>query len=74
MCGVPSSAFVLPDELQPAIGNKACGFVSYTFDGPRVTFEFVRADGMKNTLITDVPAYANLREKMKQAGIRPAAA
>lgn len=70
----PSTAFVLPDELQPAIGQKTCGLVSYHFDGADVSFELVRARGMADTLITDVPAYGNLKEKMKQAGIRPAAA
>lgn len=70
----PSTAFVLPDDLQPRIGTKAVGMVAYEFDGSEVSCRFVQANGMVDTLITDVPAYGNIREKMKQAGIRTAAA
>jgi len=70
----PSTAFILPDDLQPTIGEKKVGFVSYDFNGESVTVSYARAEGMTDTLITDVPAYGNIREKMRAASMEIAAA
>ena len=70
----PSTAFILPDDLQPRLGDKRVGFVTYAFEGDRVSFEYGRADGMNDTLITDVSAYGDIRRKMREASLAPAAA
>ena len=70
----PSTAFVLPDDLQPRIGEKRVGFVEYRFDGDDVAFRFGRAEGMRDTLLTDVPAYGDVRRKMREQGINNNAA
>ena len=42
----PATAFTLPDEVQPAIGTKRCGLVSYAFSPGSVEVEMVYPDGM----------------------------
>jgi len=70
----PSTAFILPDDLQPRLGEKRVGFVTYVFENDRLSFGYDRASGMHDTLITDVAAYGDIRQKMRAAGIAPAAA
>lgn len=61
----PSTACILPDDLQPRIGDKSVGLVEYVFDADDVTFRFARADGMQDIFITDVPAYDGIRDRMQ---------
>lgn len=70
----PSTAFVLPDDLQPRIGEKAVGFVEYRFDGDDVAIRVGRAEGMRDMLLTDVPAYGDVRRRMREQGLNTSAA
>jgi hypothetical protein len=64
----PSTAFILPDAMQPRIGTKAVGLVEYEFTGTEVTVRFVTPTGAQNLDLVDVPgAYGDLRAKMKAA-------
>lgn len=62
----PSTAFILPDDLQPRIGTKEVGLVEYVFDGADVDVRFVTPEGAQHLNIVDVPgAYGDIRTKMK---------
>lgn len=62
----PSTAFILPDDLQPRIGTKEVGLVEYDFDGDTVAIRFVTPPGAAHLNIVDVPgAYGDIRTKMK---------
>ncbi len=62
----PSTAFVLPDAMQPRIGTKEVGLVEYEFNGTEVAVRFVTPSGAQHLDIVDVPgAYGDLRAKMK---------
>lgn len=62
----PSTAFILPDAMQPRIGTKEVGLVEYVFDGTGVTVRFVTPAGARHLDLVDVPgAYGDLRAKIK---------
>lgn len=67
----PSTAFIIPDDLQPLIGEKQVGLIEYDFRDDDVSFRHVKLDGMQDTLITDTAAYGDIREEMKTYGVRP---
>lgn len=52
----PATAFCLPDDLQPRIGEKICGAVRHMFspDGAH-NFEIARPVGVADQLITEFP-------------------
>lgn len=52
----PATAFVLPDTMQPRIGEKVCGLVAYTLgaDGS-VAYEVVRPEGIADQDLTQLP-------------------
>lgn len=55
----PATAFTLPDSVQPRVGLKRCGFVSYTFRPGHVDVEPVFPDAMmEHPLETIKAAYA----------------
>lgn len=52
----PATAFVLPDEMQPRVGDKICGLVEYDLaDDGAVTFEIIRPEGIADQDITTLP-------------------
>jgi hypothetical protein len=62
----PSTAFIMPDELQPRIGTKEVGLVEYDFEGTEVAVRFVTPAGAQHLNLLDVPgAYGDLRDKIK---------
>ena len=64
----PSTAFILPDAMQPRIGTKAVGLVEYAFDGADVEVRFVTPAGALHLDLFDVPgAYGDLRARMQAA-------
>jgi len=64
----PSTAFILPDELQPRIGTKEVGLVEYDFEGTEVAVRFVTPAGAQHLDLSDVPgAYGDLRTKMTES-------
>lgn len=43
----PATAFILPDSMQPLIGDKVCGFIDYRLgDDGSVAFQVVQPDGI----------------------------
>ncbi|HYM31780.1 MAG TPA: metallophosphoesterase [Candidatus Cybelea sp.] len=54
-CWAPSTAFVLPDRLQPCIGTKRVGYVAYTFAEDEVAIEIVEAPELTNHDLDDFP-------------------
>jgi 3',5'-cyclic AMP phosphodiesterase CpdA len=61
----PSTAFILPDAMQPRIGTKEVGLVEYDFDGTGVAVRFVTPAGARHLDLVDVPgAYGDLRARL----------
>jgi 3',5'-cyclic AMP phosphodiesterase CpdA len=68
----PSTAFILPDAMQPRIGTKAVGLVEYDFDGADVAVRFVTPAGARHLDLFDVPgAYGDLRARMQATAAAP---
>ena len=51
----PSTAFILPDDMQPRLGEKRLGVVVYDFDRDGVKWQCVTPDGLTPHLISDFP-------------------
>jgi 3',5'-cyclic AMP phosphodiesterase CpdA len=47
-CWAPSTAFILPDSMQPRIGTKQVGYVAYAFGEDDVTIDVVEAPELTN--------------------------
>lgn len=58
----PSTAFILPEAMQPTYGERSVGFTEYSFNGDDVSFRYVRLDGLEDILLTDVAAYGTPEE------------
>ena len=54
-CWAPSTAFVLPDRIQPRLGVKRVGYVAYTFGVDNVEVEIVEAPELTNHSLDDFP-------------------
>lgn len=70
----PSTAFVLPDSVQPEYGRKLMGYVEHDFhaDG-RFESRLVQPEGLVRQNLADVPAaYGNIRPRQPAAGSAPA--
>ena len=55
-CWAPSTAFVLPDRMQPVIGTKRVGYIAYAFGADDVAIEVVEAPALTNHSYEDFPA------------------
>jgi len=52
----PATAFILPDTMQPKIGDKVCGLVEYRLaDDGGVAFEILRPSGIEDHDLTRLP-------------------
>ena len=52
----PATAFVLPDDMQPRVGDKLCGLIQYDLsDDGGVAFEIVTPEGIAHQDITTLP-------------------
>ena len=52
----PATAFFLPDDMQPRVGDKHCGLVQYDLgDDGSVSFEVIRPDGINDQDLTSLP-------------------
>jgi len=54
-CWGPSTAFTVPDRIQPHIGKKHVGYIAYTFDGEAVAVDVVEAPALVNHSLDDFP-------------------
>jgi 3',5'-cyclic AMP phosphodiesterase CpdA len=52
----PSTAFVLPDKMQPRFGTKSVGIVEYQFSPTSLSSNFVTPDEMQSIDLTEVAA------------------
>jgi len=68
-CWGPSTAYVLPDRMQPRIGHKRVGYIDYTFHASRVDVRVVESPDLTNHDLDDFPlAYG---PELQPAGTRP---
>ncbi|HUN50929.1 MAG TPA: metallophosphoesterase [Candidatus Sulfotelmatobacter sp.] len=54
-CWAPSTAFVLPDRMQPVIGTKRVGYVAYSFGAEDVAIDVVETPKLVNNSLDDFP-------------------
>jgi len=64
---LPSTAFVLPDEIQVRVGEKVVGLGMLELGGSSVWFDLLCPDGMRRHQVTELGFYAQARRHMAEA-------
>jgi 3',5'-cyclic-AMP phosphodiesterase len=59
-CWAPSTAYIIPDRIQPTLGSKRVGYVEHTFHAAHVETTIVEAPELTNHNLNDFPlAYSH---------------
>lgn len=66
---VPSSAFVLPDQMQPRLGEKVVGLGLLTLGAGPAAFDLWCTDGMVRHTVSNLNVYRELASKQSTAEI-----
>ncbi|GAB4556760.1 MAG: metallophosphoesterase [Rhizobacter sp.] len=64
---LPSTAFVLPDEIQVRVGEKLVGLGMLELGGSSVWFDLLCPDGMRRHQLTELDFYTQTRRHMAEA-------
>lgn len=64
---LPSTAFVLPDEIQARVGEKLVGLGMLELGGSSVWFDLLCPDGMRRHPLTELSFYTQTRRHMAEA-------